>query len=165
MHANHEAGPNQATHGQGEHPYRGLLVMAVLSFLSMYILMYAMVDVIGNVYPSLNQFYMAALMTAPMMVIELALMGAMYRNRKWNAVFMAASVAAGLIAFFLIRQQAAISDREFLRSMIPHHAGAILMCNQADLHDPQIQELCRGIVAGQQAEIDLMKAKLAELGR
>jgi uncharacterized protein (DUF305 family) len=39
------------------------------------------------------------------------------------------------------------------------------MCNQADLRDPQIQELCQGIVAGQQAEIDLMKAKLAELGR
>jgi uncharacterized protein (DUF305 family) len=149
----------------GEHPYRSLLIMAGLSFLSMYILMYAMVDVIGNVYPSLNQFYMAALMTAPMVVIELALMSAMYRNRKWNVVILTASVAAGLIAFLLIRQQAAISDREFLRSMIPHHAGAILMCNQAELQDPEIQELCRGIVAGQQAEIDLMKARLAELGR
>jgi peptidoglycan/LPS O-acetylase OafA/YrhL len=165
MHASHEVDPSRGTHGKGEHPYRALLIMAFLSFLSMYILMYAMVDVIGNVYPSLNQFYMAALMTAPMMVIELALMGAMYRNRKWNAVILTASVAAGLIAFLLIRQQAAISDREFLRSMIPHHAGAILMCNQAELQDPQIQELCRGIVAGQQAEIDLMKAKLAELSR
>ena len=165
MHASHKVDPTQETHSQGGHPYRNLLIMAVLSFLSMYVLMYAMVDVIGNIYPSLNQFYMAALMTAPMMVIELALMGAMYPNRKWNAVILGASVAAGLIAFLLIRQQAAISDREFLRSMIPHHAGAILMCNQAELHDPQIQELCQGIVAGQQAEIDLMKARLAELGR
>ena len=147
------------------HPYRRLLIMAALSFVSMYILMYAMVNVIGNVYLSLNQFYMAALMTAPMMVIELALMGAMYGNRKWNALILAASVAAGLIAFVLIRQQAAISDKEFLRSMIPHHAGAILMCQQADLHAPQLQELCRGIVSGQQAEIDLMKASLAELGK
>jgi len=147
------------------HPYRRLLIMAALSFLSMYILMYAMVNVIGNVYLSLNQFYMAALMTAPMMVIELALMGAMYGNRKWNALILAASIAAGLIAFVLIRQQAAISDKEFLRSMIPHHAGAILICNQADLHEPQLQELCRGIVSGQQAEIDLMKASLADLGK
>ena len=165
MHAQHEASPRQPAHSMGEHPYRRLLAMAVLSLLSMYMLMYAMVDVIGNVYPSLNQFYMAALMTAPMVVIELALMGAMYGNRKWNAVILAASVAAGLIAFALIRQQVGISDREFLRSMIPHHAGAILMCNQADLEDAQVQELCRGIVAGQQSEIDLMKAKLAELGR
>ena len=165
MHASHEVSPSQGAHAKAEHPYRSLLIMAGLSFLSMYILMYAMVDVIGNIYPSLNQFYMAALMTAPMVVIELALMGGMYRNRKWNAVILVASIAAGLTAFILIRQQAAISDREFLRSMIPHHAGAILMCNQADLQDPQIQDLCRGIVAGQQAEIDLMKAKLAELGR
>jgi uncharacterized protein (DUF305 family) len=127
--------------------------------------MYAMVNAIGNVYLSLNQFYMAGLMTAPMVVIELALMGAMYRNRKWNALILAASVTAGLIAFVLIRQQAAISDKEFLRSMIPHHAGAILMCNRASLHEPQIQELCRGIVSGQQAEIDLMKAKLTELDK
>jgi len=80
-------------------------------------------------------------------------------------LIMTASVAAGLIAFVLIRQQAAISDKEFLRSMIPHHAGAILMCEQADLHEPQLQELCRGIVSGQQAEIDLMRAQLAELGK
>jgi uncharacterized protein (DUF305 family) len=39
------------------------------------------------------------------------------------------------------------------------------MCNQADLQEPQIQELCQGIVSGQQAEIDLMKAALAELGK
>jgi peptidoglycan/LPS O-acetylase OafA/YrhL len=147
------------------HPYRRLLVMTALSFVSMYILMYAMVDAIGNVYLSLNQFYMAGLMTAPMVVIEVLLMEAMYRNKKWNALILAAGVAAGLIAFVLIRQQAAISDREFLRSMIPHHGGAILMCNRADLHEPQIQELCRGIVAGQQAEIDLMRAKLAELDK
>jgi hypothetical protein len=120
--------------------------MAGLSFLSMYILMYAMVDVIGNVYPSLNQLYMAALMTAPMVVIELVLMSAMYPNPKWNTAILVASVAAGLIAFLLIRQQTAISDREFLRSMIPHHAGAILMCNQADLQDTQPRTV-PGIVA------------------
>jgi uncharacterized protein (DUF305 family) len=165
MHAKHEAGPSQAAHTMSKYPYRRLLAMAALSFVSMYILMYAMVNAMGNVYLSLNQFYMAALMTAPMVAIELALMGAMYPNRKWNALILAASIAAGLIAFVLIRQQAAISDKEFLRSMIPHHAGAILMCNQADLQEPQIQELCQGIVSGQQAEIDLMKAALAELGK
>jgi uncharacterized protein (DUF305 family) len=165
MHAKHEAGPSQAAHTMSKYPYRRLLAMAALSFVSMYILMYAMVNAMGNVYLSLNQSYMAALMTAPMVAIELALMGVMYPNRKWNALILAASIAAGLIAFVLIRQQAAISDKEFLRSMIPHHAGAILMCNQADLQEPQIQELCQGIVSGQQAEIDLMKAALAELGK
>lgn len=62
-------------------PYGQLLMMAGLSFVSMYILMYAMVDAIGNVYPNFNQLYMAGLMTAPMVIIELSLMGPMYRNK------------------------------------------------------------------------------------
>jgi hypothetical protein len=57
--------------------YKRLYPMAVLWFLAMYVLMYAMVDSIANVYLNLNQFYMAGLMAAPMLVIELALMGAM----------------------------------------------------------------------------------------
>ena len=40
--------------------------MAVLSFISMYILMYAMADSFANVIPNINQFYMAGLMTMPM---------------------------------------------------------------------------------------------------
>ena len=68
------------------------------------------------------------------------------------------------IAFFLfIRNQTAIGDEQFLRSMIPHHAGAILMCERAPIEDAEIKGLCREIVSGQQAEIDQMKAKLAAL--
>ena len=67
--------------------------------------------------------------------------------------------------FFFIRQQTAISDRQFLRSMIPHHSGAILMCNEASLQDHRILELCKTIVAGQQQEIDQMRAILADLNR
>ena len=44
--------------------------------------------------------------------------------------------------------------------MIPHHAGAILMCKENKLKDPDLQQLCRNIIASQQAEIDLMKSKL-----
>ena len=65
----------------------------------------------------------------------------------------------------MIREQTAINDRQFLRSMIPHHAGAILMCQQAPVDDEEIKALCRSIVASQQSEIDIMKAKLAALNR
>ncbi len=54
--------------------------------------------------------------------------------------------------------QAGIGDKEFLRSMIPHHSGAILMCEQATLTDPEIKALCRGIVDGQRQEIAQMEA-------
>ena len=49
--------------------------------------------------------------------------------------------------------------------MIPHHSGAILMCNEASLQDQRILELCKTIVAGQQQEIDQMRGILADLNR
>jgi uncharacterized protein (DUF305 family) len=145
--------------------YRRLLPMVLLSFLSMYLLMYSMVDRLANVYANTNQFYMAGLMTAPMIVIELALMGAMYGDKKRNVAITAVSLIALLLFWVSIRQQTAITDRQFLRSMIPHHAGAILMCKRAPIRDTEIQKLCASIVSSQQAEIDQMKAKLAELER
>lgn len=161
MHKNHS---NMATMSDDDHRhYRHLLIMSVLSFISMYILMYAMVNTIGNVYNNFNQFYMAGLMTAPMVIIELVVMRAMYPDKRRNIMIITGSVIVALVFFLLIRQQTAISDKQFLRSMIPHHAGAILMCEQAPVNDPQIKELCETIRSSQQAEIDQMKAKLMEL--
>ena len=60
-----------------------------------------------------------------------------------------------------LRKQTAIGDDQFLRSMIPHHAGAILMCEEAPVSDPAVRELCRSIIASQQSEIAQMKAMLA----
>jgi uncharacterized protein (DUF305 family) len=147
----------------GNNHYVLLLTMTVLSFVSMYVLMYAMVDRAANVYGNLNQVYMAGLMTAPMVLIELAVMGAMYQNKRLNVAIMVAATVLGLLFFAGIRQQAAIGDTQFLKSMIPHHAGALLMCNEAPLTDAEIQQLCKTILAGQQAEIDQMKAILARL--
>lgn len=143
--------------------YGRLALMTSLSFVSMYVLMYAMVDRFANVYLNLNQFYMAGLMAAPMVLIELAVMRAMFQDRTLNALFVSASLVALILFFVLIRQQSAISDRQFLRSMIPHHAGAILMCEKSNLQDPELKSLCRSIVSGQQSEIDLMTAKLKQL--
>jgi uncharacterized protein (DUF305 family) len=72
---------------------------------------------------------------------------------------------AGIAFFLFIRQQTAISDRQFLRSMIPHHSGAILMCNEASLQDQRLLELCKTIMTGQQQEIDQMRAILGDLNR
>jgi uncharacterized protein (DUF305 family) len=124
--------------------------------------MYSMVNSFADVYNSLNQVYMAGLMTAPMVVIELWLMSSMYKQKKLNAAFIAASVVAGILFFAFIRQQTLISDRQFLRSMIPHHSGAILMCEDASLQDQRIKDLCKEIIASQRREIDQMRALLEE---
>ena len=143
--------------------YNKLYIMAALSFIYMYILMYAMVDTFSNIFLNINQFYMAGLMTAPMMLIEIVLMGSMYMNKRLNSIIITVSSLI-LIGFFLfIRQQSAVSDKQFLRSMIPHHASAILMCEKANIQDPEIMDLCQSIISSQQQEIDQMKAKLQEL--
>jgi uncharacterized protein (DUF305 family) len=145
-----------------ENHYRHLLAMAVLSFGAMYVLMYAMVDTVDDVYMNVNQIYMAGLMTAPMIVIELLVMRGMYHNPRLNGLIIAGSVIGGLLMLLLIRQQTGVSDRQFLRSMIPHHSGAILMCEEASLEDRRIQELCKAIIAGQRAEIEQMRTILQE---
>jgi uncharacterized protein (DUF305 family) len=157
----HKPGADHAKHG-GTSPmhYRHLGVMLLLSFVAMYVLMYAMVDRFANVYNNINQAYMAGLMTAPMLVIELLVMRAMYPDKKLNALLLGAGVALGVVCWVLIRQQAAVGDQQFLRSMIPHHAGAVLMCENNHLRDPELQALCGRILASQQAEIELMKGKL-----
>jgi uncharacterized protein (DUF305 family) len=150
---------------QGEHShYLRLVVMIALSFISMYVLMYSMVNTFGDVYNSANQFYMAGLMTAPMVVIEQVLMSSMYKNRRLNALVVAGSCVVGIAFFIFIRRQTAIGDQQFLRSMIPHHSGAILMCQEASIEDQRIKDLCKTIIAGQQAEIDQMRAWLQERG-
>lgn len=141
--------------------YMRLVVMVVLSFVAMYILMYAMVNRLENVVPNLNQFYMAGLMAMPMLVIELMLMGDMYKNKRFNLLIVVAGAIVGVAFWVLIRQQAGITDRQFLKSMIPHHGGAILMCEQSKSRDPQILQLCNEIITSQRSEIAQMKSMLA----
>lgn len=140
-----------------------LLLMGAIHVGIMYVLMYAMVNTFSNVIPNLNNFYMAGLMTAPMLALEAVLMGQMYTNKRAVRLILAASVIAGVVFFLLIRAQTAIGDRELVRSMIPHHAGAILMCEQADLQDSEVVALCQAIIDSQEAEIAQMKALLDRL--
>src|SRR5262245_52044410 len=100
---------------------------------------------------------MAGLMAAPMVIVELLVMRSMCSNRRWNAAILPTSAVALLVFWVGIRQQFAISDREFLKSMIPHHAGAILMCEKTEPKFPEIKQFCADIVSSQPAEIDQMK--------
>lgn len=142
--------------------YNKLAVMAFFSFISMYVLMYLMVNSFVNVYPNLNQLYMAALMTAPMIALELWLMKDMYHHSRTNKVIIGITGLVFLLSLVCVRKQVLITDKEFLKSMIPHHAAALLMCEQASLQDPDVKKLCETIRKTQQEEIDFMKTKLAQ---
>jgi uncharacterized protein (DUF305 family) len=90
-------------------------------------------------------------------------MRSMFPSRLANVALIVGAVAVFLGAFFAIRTQALIGDEEFLRSMIPHHSGAILMCEQARITDAEIAALCDGIVRSQGEEIEQMRAILERL--
>jgi uncharacterized protein (DUF305 family) len=70
---------------------------------------------------------------------------------------------AFLVFFICMRTQAIVGDTQFLRSMIPHHSGAVLMCEKANISDPEIAELCGQIVESQKKEINQMKRILERL--
>jgi uncharacterized protein (DUF305 family) len=140
--------------------YRALALMAGIHFVAMYVLMYAMVNSLEQVVPNNNNLYMAAVMTSPMLLIEIGLMRSMYPNPRYNMIVIVAGLVLLVGAFALIRKQAAIGDTQFLKSMIPHHSGAILMCRESNLTDPRVQALCRRIIDSHQREIDEMEGLL-----
>lgn len=152
--------------GHSEHrtkSYKALLVMLAAHFVAMFVLMYSMVDRLSSVYLNLNQFYMSMLMVAPTALTMLLLMPSMYPNKRLNYVFGIGSVAALVLFYAFMRTQAFVGDKQFLRSMIPHHSGAILMCEKSKLSDPEIKSLCAQIIESQKREIDEMARILERL--
>lgn len=140
-----------------------LLLMAALHFPIMYLVMFTMIDRTAHFYNNLNMAYMAVMMTAPMLVLEVLLMRSMYQNKSALRLVAAGSLLGFVVFFVFMRQQTAIGDVQFLRSMIPHHSGAILMCGQSDLSDPEIRKLCDQIIASQTEEISQMRRILGRL--
>jgi uncharacterized protein (DUF305 family) len=120
-----------------------------------------MIDTIGHFYANLNTLYMTLMMVAPMVVVMIVSMRTMYVSRRANLIICGAAILVFIASFAAMRTQAAVGDREFLRSMIPHHSGAILMCREASISDPEIIRLCDRIMRSQRAEIAQMQQLLA----
>ena len=129
-----------------------------LDFAVMYLVMYTMIATLEHFRFNLNNVYMTLMMVAPMAIVMVWSMRSMFPSRRANAAIIAGAAAVFVASFAAMRTQAAVGDAEFLRSMIPHHSGAILMCEKAKLSDPEILALCRNIVQSQTQEIAQMKA-------
>lgn len=141
--------------------YRSLALQTAIGGVIMYLVMFVMIDRLSSFYNNLNMLYMTMMMVAPMVVLMIVLMRDMFMSKTLNNVLLVGSVAVFIGCFALIRTQTTIDDGAFLRSMIPHHSGAILMCQQAKLRDPEVAGLCGNIIKSQQEEIAQMKALLA----
>ena len=148
--------------------YRMLALNLAISLAIMYLVMFAMIWTLREFVQNLNFFYMALMMWAPMGSLMLLTMGMMYKNKKLNAALHVVFTVIFLLSFAAIRQQGLIGDRQFARSMIPHHSGAILMCEQASLSDQELQQLCfapDGIVSSQKQEVAQLEDILSRLDR
>lgn len=138
-------------------PYITLLVALAVSYIVMFAIMFSRVNEWSNLFLSLNQVYMTGIMISAMLLIMLTVMGSMYTNKKLNIVLLILGTALLLMFWSLVRTQAGVGNQQFLRSMIPHHAAAILVCQQSSLTNPRIEELCTEIVQTQKEEIAIMK--------
>lgn len=151
----------QMSPGMMRHHYRMLAINLILSLLIMYLAMFAMIWSLGEFIQNINFFYMALVMWAPMAAVMMLTMKAMFMNGRLNLVLHAVFAAVFVLSLAGIRAQGLVGDKQFLRSMIPHHSGALLMCNRSAIRDAEIRELCfgpEGIVVSQTREIAQMKA-------
>lgn len=140
--------------------YGMLGISFVVMLILMYLIMFTMIYSLGEFIQNINFFYMAIMMATPMTVMMPLMMGSMYPDRKLNLFVYIGCALLFVLAFMGIRTQALVGDTQFLRSMIPHHSGAILMCEQANIKDPEIKTLCGEIIKSQAEEIDQMKGIL-----
>ena len=93
----------------------------------------------------------------------IAVMWKMFPNKPLNIGLLVGFAALFVVAFLMGRAEAFVGDDQFLRSMIPHHSRAILVCEQSNITDSEIVTLCEQIVQSQQEEIDQMKDILERL--
>ena len=144
----------------GKSPYLMFAANLVASGVVMYFVMYTMIDSSADLYNNLNNLYMTLMMVTSMALFMLWMMPSMFPDRRTNLILYIAFGGLFLLSLFGMRTQALIGDDQFLRSMIPHHSGAILMCEQASIRNPEIQALCGNIIISQKQEIDQMNAIL-----
>jgi hypothetical protein len=153
---------HQAERDQGMGGYGRLALALGLSLLVMFPLTMAFVAQWSHFYLNLSNFYMAVLMVAPMGLIMLGVMRSMFPNPKLNLGLVAGFVALFALGLWLGRTEVFVGNEQFLRAMIPHHSRAILVCQQAQITDPDIAQLCDQIVSTQQEEIAIMTRMLED---
>ena len=143
--------------------YARFAAMIATSTVVMLALMYLNTYALGHLFWSETRLYMALLMGAAMAVIMLAFMLAMYRSRQANIAIFAGAALVFAASLYLVRSQATVQDRSWMRAMIPHHSIAILTSERANISDPRVRKLADEIIKAQRLEIAEMKALIRDL--
>lgn len=137
--------------------YRKLALTLSINAVLMFFITYAMIDTVDHFHVNINRVYMSLMMVAPMAMLMLFVMRSMYTDATLNSILYAVFAVLFIASFALARTQTPVGNEQFLRSMIPHHSSAILMCEQSAITDREIITLCEEIVKAQKEEIAQMK--------
>lgn len=144
----------------GHKPTRMYLKFGAMMLVSlglMWVLSMSMIREIGHFFFNISNFYMALIMVAAMGVVMVVGMWSMLPSKKVNIGMLVGFAALFVVALLLGRNETFVGDKGFLESMIPHHSRAILVCQESDLSDPEIVQLCDEIVEAQEEEIAQME--------
>lgn len=161
--ADHDMHSQGATGHSNDRSYLTLGLELAADFVVMFFVMYAMIATLDHLYLNISNVYMTMMMVAPMALLMLVFMRQMFQSRRKNMIIVGLAIAVFAVGWIGMRTQLGVGDAQFARSMIPHHSGAILMCREAKLSDPELVELCRGIIDAQEREIGQMKRILERL--
>ena len=140
-----------------ESGYKKFAVIIIINTGLMFLLTYTMIAEPGHFVFSINKLYMALIMVAAMNIVMLTVMRSMFKDKKKNFFIYGVLVIILGLSFAFLRTQTPVGDQLFLRSMIPHHSAAILICERARLSDPEVITLCEQIIEAQREEIAQMQ--------
>lgn len=145
--------------------YKKLLLMILVSFIIMYAVMFLNVDEANHIFLSTSRTYMALLMSLPMAVVMIAMMGKMYPNKQLNSMIVVGAVIIFGIVLAGLRTQTPVGDIQYMKAMIPHHSSAIMTSKNANITDPEVKKLSISIIESQEREIAQMKAILKRMNK
>jgi uncharacterized protein (DUF305 family) len=143
--------------------YWRFAAMIATSMVAMYIIMYLNTSSLDHVQWSETRLFMTLVMGATMAVIMLGYMLRMYSDARLNIGIVVASVVVFALALWLVRSQATVGERSYMRAMIPHHSIAILTSERANISDVRVRELADEIIEAQRREIAEMKWLIADI--
>ncbi|HBI16726.1 MAG: hypothetical protein UR60_C0006G0005 [Candidatus Moranbacteria bacterium GW2011_GWF2_34_56] len=145
-------------------PYKVLFLVLIIHFFIMYLLVFASVNTWSDIRLfNMRNFYMAFIMVSPMIMLMIFFMKEMYKNERLNSFLYFSSFIIFILGLVFIQKQAFVGDKQLAQSMIPHHSGAITMCQEAVLTDNELRQLCDEIIKSQREEINQMKKILQRL--
>ena len=115
---------------------------------------------LNDFYTSLTLFY-SGLFMASNMIWAHELVHYFSMNHLNTYVFLT-GIILSVICVFLLRSQFLVTDKEWLKRMIPHHSTALTTSTNiyAKTNNKDIKQLAKSIIATQEREIDIMKDML-----